>query len=445
MDLLAVASALALVLLNAFFVATEFSIVKLRPTRIEELIRKQRPGAQAVRRILGSLDGYLSATQLGVTLASLGLGWLGEPAFSRILSAPLIHMGLAESYWAPRIAAALAFLLISFLHIVVGELAPKSIAIRRPESVALAVALPMRLFHIVFFPAIWALNGLSNALLRLMGMGTGHGLEQHSEEEIKIILNQARSAGLLSGSRSELLAKVLSLPQKTARHIMIPRNEVVVLDINLTVTENLARARAAGHTRFPLCNRELDDVIGVLDIRDLLYAPDREALDLRKLAAESPYFPELMSAERLLAEFRSRHATMAVVVDEYGGASGIVTPADVVTAVMGELDEDDEPELVALPGGAFEVEGIALLEEVEESLRITLNRGNTRTLAGFLMEQLGRMPRAGDRITAAGYTFHVAEIAGPKVKRVRIQREPSLERPPSHGAARPHEKASRNA
>ncbi|RYF11416.1 MAG: HlyC/CorC family transporter [Deltaproteobacteria bacterium] len=430
MDLLTLLLAFTLVALNAFFVATEFALVKIRPTRIEEMIRKQRPGASAVRLVVGNLDAYLSATQLGITLASLGLGWVGEPAFARLLAPLLQAAGVNDPDWVHRIALVAAFFLISFLHIVAGELAPKSIAIRRAESVALAVALPMRLFYLLFFPAIWALNGLSNALLRITGVKAAGDNEHHSEEEIKIILSQARSAGLLSASRSDLMRKVLTLPTKTARHLMVPRNEVVCLDINLSTAENLQRARTAAHTRFPLCDRELDDVIGVVDIREALHGLRDGDIDLRSLARPAPYFPELMSAERLLAEFRARHATMAVVVDEYGGASGIVTPADVVSAVMGDIAEDNELEVVALPGGAYDVDGVAPLEEIEETLKLSLGADNMRTVAGFLMERLGRMPRAGDRVVHTGYVFTIVEVAGPRVRKVRIARESTLPRPP---------------
>ncbi len=429
MDFIALFAALALVVCNAFFVATEFAIVKIRPTRIEELIRKQRPGALTVRRIVGHLDTTLSATQLGITLASLGLGSIGEPAFARLLSPLLAQLGLRDPIWIHTVALGMAFVTISFLHIVVGELVPKSLAIRRAESVALAVALPMRIFYTVFFPAIWTLSHLSNGLLRASGINVGRLHEHHSEEEIKIILNQARSAGMLSAARSELLRKVLTLPTKTARHLMVPRNEVVVLDINLSFADNVARARAAHHTRFPLCDRELDELIGVVDIREVLMQAGGGEVSLRELAHPAPYFPELMSAERLLVELRARHATMAIVVDEYGGASGIITPADVVSAVMGEMVEDGDTDVVALPGGAYEVEGAAPLDEIEDALKLNLPAGNMRTLAGFLMERLGRMPRAGDRLVVGTYVFQIVEVQGPRVRRVRIVKDGPKSRP----------------
>ena len=435
MDIIALLVALALVGCNAFFVATEFAIVKVRPTRIEELIRKQRAGALTVRRIVGNIDGYLSATQLGITLASLALGWIGEPAFARLLAGPLNLLGVDDPVWAHRIALISAFVIISFLHIVIGELAPKSLAIRRSESVALWVAVPMQIFYTLCFPVIWALGGVSNRLLRAFGLdGNAHDAH-HSEEEIKIILSQARSGGLLSAARSELLRKVLTLPAKTARHLMVPRNEVVFLDINQSLADNISRAMASGHTRFPLCDRELDDVIGVVDIREVLHQRLQGPLELRTFAMPAPYFPELMSAERLLSELRQRRATMAVVVDEYGGASGIVTPADVVSAVMGDLA--DEGEVVPLPGGAYDVDGVAPLEEIEDTLKITFNAANMRTVAGFLMARLGRMPRVGDRVLASGYAFNIMEVQGPRVRRVRIQREtvPQVPLPTGGGGA----------
>ncbi len=423
MEILALVSAFVLVGLNAFFVATEFAIVKVRPTRIEELIAKGRPGAGSVRRVLANLDRYLSATQLGITLASLGLGWIGEPAFARLLERPLAAVGVVDPHWVHNIALGSAFALITTLHIVLGELAPKTLAILRAETVALAAAYPIRFFYGVFFPGIWALNGLANLALRIFGVRGGVHAEYHSEEELKIILTQARSAGLLGPSRADVLARALTLPTKTARHLMVPRNEVVVLDVNLPWDENLSRAVEAGYTRYPLCDRELDDVIGIVDIREALHeAHKKGAVALRSLARPALYFPEVMSAERLLSDFRARGVKMAVVVDEYGGASGIVTAADVVTAVMGEFHHEHEAaEVVQLPSGVFEVEGTATLDEVSEALGIELSAESVHTIAGFLMERLGRMPRGGDRVVEQGYAFLVVEVVGPRVKTLRIQ------------------------
>ncbi len=449
--LLALAAALGLVLLNGFFVATEFAMVKVRPTRIDELIRAKKPGAHGVRTMVRSLDSYLSATQLGITLASLALGWLGEPAFERLIAPGLIWLSVPES-WVHPLALTLAFSTITFLHIVVGEMAPKSLAIAKAESVAMFAAWPMRVIFFFFYPVVFVLIRIARLLLRAIGL---RQLSEdapdefgHSEEEIKIIVAQARSAGMLSAERSDMLTKAMSLPSKTAHHLMVPRSEVAFLDINLNLEENLERVRTSEHTHFPLCVRELDEVVGVVDIRSVLFAMNRNLVAgsappvLLDFARPAVYFPETMSGERLLKEFRDRHIKMAVIVDEYGGASGIVTPADVVTVVMGELEDDDSTELIRLPGGAYDVEGTAPLEEVQEAIKTDLPTEDMRTVAGFLMERLGRMPRPGDRVYQGGFCFHVLEVTGPRVRRVRIQREttgrakavapaPSGERPPS--------------
>ncbi|MBN1959566.1 MAG: HlyC/CorC family transporter [Deltaproteobacteria bacterium] len=405
--------------------ATEFAIVKVRPTRIEELNRQGRPGSTTARRIIANLDAYLSATQLGITLASLGLGWIGEPAFARIIEPVLAWFGIVDQVWVHRIALASAFGLITVLHIVLGELTPKSLAILRSESVALSVAYPMRLFYVLFYPFIFSLNKLATIVLHLCRLAPTKNLNDgHSEEEIRIILSQARSAGLLEPSRAALLSKALSLPTKTARHLMIPRSEVNILDANLNWQSNLTRAMEAGHTRFPLCERELDDVIGIIDIRRALFScQSNSEVDLRMIATSPVYLPEMMSAERVLSELRAHNVKMAIVVDEYGSASGIVTAADVVIAVMGEFNNNDTMEVVSLPGGAFEVEGVATLEEVEENLHIGLASESSHTLAGYLMERIGRLPRAGDRVVQQGYIFDIIDVSGPRVQKIRIQRE----------------------
>ncbi len=425
MEIVTLSIALALVFVNGFFVATEFAIVKARPTRIEELVREGRAGSLAARHLVQHLDSYLSACQLGITLASLGLGWLGEPAFAALIGPALIWIGVDDPISIHSIALVLAFLTITFLHIVVGEMAPKAIAILRAESVAVAVAYPMRLFYIVFFPIIWVLNSVANALVRAVGISGMSEHQHHSVEEIKMILTQARTTGLLSPTRSELVEKAIRLSGKTAEHLMVPRSEVVVLDINHSLKENMQRAMKSGRTRFPLVERELDEVIGIVDIRHVLHRFfEGEEINLKSVVETPTYVPEMMSGERLLSEFRNRHIPMAIVVDEYGGASGIVTSSDVVTAVMGEIDEEDN-EIVRLPGGAWDLDGTAHIEEVAEKLKITIDTSDIHTIAGFFMEKLGRVPKKGDLISCQSYIFRVIEMDGPRVEKVRVQRESS--------------------
>ncbi|MFC1611599.1 hemolysin family protein [Myxococcota bacterium] len=438
MDVIALVLAFVLVAVNAFFVAAEFAIVKVRATRIEELISAHKPGAGMVRKVLGNIDAYLSACQLGITMASLALGWIGEPAFERLLRPAfdaigleqmLLALGLENPSWVKWITAGIAFVIITFLHITVGEQAPKSLALIRAETMALAIVYPLRLFYILLFPFIWLINVFSLLIVRVTGTEVKKDRgDLPTEEELKLIVAQARSAGLLSVSRSEVLRKAMSLPTKTAKHLMVPRNEVAFLDVNLGLEENLERAMVGDHTLFPLCDRELDDVIGVVDIRDILFRARRGDVDMRARATPPAYLPELMSGERLLSEFRGRHIAMAIIVDEYGGTSGILTAADVVTAVMGEFEDDEDEEVVALPGGVYDVEGTATIEEVEEVLNISIDARDMRTVAGFLMEQLGRMPRAGDRVVVSEHAFNVMAVSGPRIQKVRIQRHKPHER-----------------
>ncbi|MCK5690060.1 HlyC/CorC family transporter, partial [Myxococcota bacterium] len=382
--------------------------------------------AISARAILSRIDEYLSAAQLGITLASLALGWIGEPAFVKLI-APLLHrLHIHSEALSHTIAIAIAFTIITTLHIIIGEQAPKAFAILRAESVMLAIAVPMRIFYTTFFPLIWVLNSMANATIRAFGVTGWNEHEGHSIEEIKIIFTQARSAGLLSSARSELLQRAMSLSGKSAKYLMVPRNEVIHLDINHTIENNIQKAMDSGRSRFPLVDRELDDVIGFIDIREVLH--DRlsnKMSPLKDLATTPFYVPEMMSGERLLAEFRKHHRAMAVVVDEYGGASGIVTATDVITAVMGEIEDEDEHDVVKLPGGAYEVEGNADLEEVSETLNIRLESEDMRSLGGYITQKLGRLPQSGDKIVVQGYRFVVIKTSGPKIVRIRVQAERS--------------------
>ncbi len=423
MDLLTLIAALALVFLNGFFVAAEFALVKVRPSKIQELIDNQRMGARAVKDAVSKLEDYLSATQLGSTFSSLGLGWLGGPAFSAALQPVLMSLGLGDPGSISAIGFVFAFTTITFLHVVLGELAPKSLALIKPEAVALFIVFPLKAFYILLAPAVWGINRFSSLLLRRAGLQLISQDEAHSEEELRIMLSRAQTTGELTGPRAEMLQKAFVLPNKSARHLMVPRNEVVFLDINQSTEENIERAMLTTHSRFPLCDRELDNTLGVISLRDLLYyARENAELDLRDLSVPVTFFPETMPGDRLLAEFPTRKISMAIIVDEYGGASGIVTAKDIVTAVMGELEEDSH-DLVLSPGGFYDVDGVEEIEDVENELSVALPTAEgMTTIGGFMMEQLGRMPRPGDSVTVENLVFRILEMTGPRVKKVRIRR-----------------------
>jgi CBS domain containing-hemolysin-like protein len=436
--------AILLVFANGFFVATEFAIVKVRATRLQAMVDEGRPGAVAAMKMVEKLDGYLSATQLGITLASLGLGWLGEPAFARLLEPVIARMVPEEARLtvAHTVAVAIAFAIITFLHIVVGELAPKSLAIQRAEATTLTVALPMRIFYFLFYPAIWLLNGIAGRLLRAFGLhAASETHEAHSEDELKVILSSSAEAGAITTARAELLGRVLEMAQKTARQVMVPRNQVKYLDVEDPLEKCIADARSAGHTWLPVCRGSLDEVEGVVNAKDLFFLVSKG--ELRALAqVQRPvlFIPENVTLEQLLAEFRRRRRQMALVVDEHGGTSGLVSIADVVAEVVGDVAELGRrmEEVRSLPGGRFELPGTAQLDDLEERLDVNFDlkedeKGEVTTIAGYLMTKLGRVPEKGDHLKLDMWRILVEEVDGPRVVRVTVepQSAPKPAAPPS--------------
>src|SRR6218665_182535 len=423
--------ALLLVLANGFFVATEFAIVKIRPTRLQAMVDDGRPGAGNAQKMVDKLDAYLSATQFGITLASLGLGWLGEPAFAHLLE-PLLTRVVPEAAGpavAHSVAVAIAFAIITFLHIVLGELAPKSLAIQRAEATTLAVALPMRVFYVVFYPAIWVLNALAGWVLKAFGMHTAHeSQDAHNEDELRVILHSSAQAGAITTARAELLERSLEMAQKTARQVMVPRNQVKFLDMEEPLDKCAADARAAGHTWLPVCRGNMDEVEGVVNVKDLFFLLSRgELRSLSQVQRPVLYVPEHVTLEQLLNEFRRRRRQTALVVDEHGGTSGLVTIADVVAEIVGDVAELGRrvDEVRSLPGGRFELPGTAQLDDLEDRLDVSFEIDDedveVTTIAGYIMAKLGRIPEKGDLIKLDMWRIQVEEVEGPRVVRVTVE------------------------
>ncbi|PTL82588.1 hemolysin family protein [Vitiosangium sp. GDMCC 1.1324] len=431
--------ALLLVFANGFFVATEFAIVKIRHTRLQALADEGRPGAGSALKMVEKLDAYLSATQFGITLASLGLGWLGEPAFAHLLE-PVLTRVVPEAAGvalAHSLAVAIAFAIITFLHIVVGELAPKSFAIQRAEQTTIAVALPMRLFYFLFYPAIWLLNGVAGWVLKAFGLDTAHeAQEAHSEEELRVILHSSAQAGAITTARAELLERSLEMAQKTARQVMVPRNQVKFLDMEEPLEKCIADARAAGHTWLPVCRGNLDEVEGLVNVKDLFFLLSRgELRSLSQVQRPVLYVPEHVTLEQLLNEFRRRRRQTALVVDEHGGTSGLVTIADVVAEVVGDVAELGRrvDEVRSLPGGRFELPGTAQLDDLEDRLDVSFEiedeEVEVTTIAGYIMAKLGRIPEKGDSLKLDMWRIQVEEVDGPRVVRVTVEPQSSPKPP----------------
>jgi len=425
-----------LVLMNGFFVSAEFAIVKIRSTRIEELIQKNVKKAGRAGILVENMDEYLSASQLGITLASLGLGWVGEPAFARLFEPLFQGAGFLEPVLAHSFAATFAFLLITFLHIVLGELAPKSLAIQIPEKVVLNVASPMIWFYRISYPFIWSLNNTANLLLRLVGIRPISGVKTaHSEEELRLILAHSHEKGILGSEEKRILERTLGFGGRSVRQIMVPSQEVFYLNTENSFRENLELARKHQHTRYPLCEGTLDNAIGVVHVKDILWKLNElgREFDLRPIKRPLRFVPETKPIQSLLQEFRQTRTHLSMVVDEYGSMVGIVTMEDILEELVGEIqdefDEEQAPRMIEKTGdGQYSAHGRLLVEDLEEELGISLEDDENDTLAGHVMMILGRTAHVGDEITLAGQyrvrvvgmkNFQITDLAIEPIRKTR--------------------------
>ena len=413
---------LLLVAVNGFFVAAEFALVKVRPTQLDPHIAEGSRRARLARHMLRHLDAYLSATQLGITLASLALGWVGEPAFSWIIG-PLVSLIAGDNPdLVHTVSLTASFLVITVLHIVLGEQAPKSMAIRRAEGTAMLVAFPLYAFYKITYPAIWALNHTANRLLKLFGVSpAGEGELAHDEEELRRILASSAASHLTTQKR-ELLDNIFELSHRMARQIMLPRQDVVYLSTERSLPENLRLARRSGHTRFPLCQGDLDHVIGLIHIKDIFHR-ERPLTSLTEVAREIAFVPETLELDRLLKRMRTERFHLAAVLDEYGGVSGVVTLEDVIEEIVGQISDEfdvDKPEIRKLDEGVWEVSGGMLIEDLEDELGIELSDRDEDTIGGVVLSELGRNPAVGDRVELGRVTIEVQEVQLNRVATVRI-------------------------
>ena len=426
---LAMVLAILLVFLNGFFVAAEFALVKVRSTQIEPNVARGEKRARLTQKMIEHLDAYLSATQLGITLASLALGWIGEPAFAQLLAPLLERMPGASPALGHTISLAFAFTVITVLHIIVGELAPKSIAISSPKATSLWVAAPLYLFYKISYPLIWALNATANRMLRLFGVRTvTGGSTVHSEEEVRTLLASRRESQL-SDEKRELLENVFELSERTVRQIMIPRSDVVFLSDKQTMEKNLHIARTSGHTRYPLCEGDLDHVVGIVHIKDLFRAGDTPAT-LTELSRQISFVPETVGADKLLRRLRSGHIHMAAVLDEFGGVSGIVTLENVIEEIVGEIQDEfdtEPPEVVELDSGVYLVAGSLLVAELETELGVELSNRDEDTIAGVVLSELGRRARVGDRVELAAIELEVKEIEENRIRLLQLKTLPPVD------------------
>ena len=423
--LLKVLAVLVLVLLNGFFVAAEFALVRIRETQLDALVAKGWKRAKMARHIVHHLNSYLSATQLGVTMASLGLGYLGEPVFTSLLEPLLKPLGITSDIWQHSISFAVGFSVLTFLNIVVGELAPKWLTMQNTLPVALWAARPLHWFYIAFYPFNWLLNVSARWLLRRLGIEPdGQGNLAPSGDELRLVL-AAVPQGATAGGRN-LILNALDLRQRVAREIMRPRHEITAFDTTAPMAECLALAEKTRYSRFPLCDGgDLDKTRGVIHIKDLYALRDkaRTAADLLPVARLLIYVPETARLEKLLQLFLERKLHFAVVVDEYGGTVGVVTLENVLEELVGQIqDEFDEekPELARAGENVWVAAGTLPLHELEKIIGEVRHDENVATASGWVTEKLGGFPKAGDSLAVGNFELRVEEMDGPRVARLKI-------------------------
>ena len=419
---------------NAFFVAAEFSIVKMRSSRLDVLIAEGNRRASYAKKLADRLDVALSVTQLGITIVSLGLGWLGEPVVASLLHPAFSWFGVPESA-VETVSFAIAFFLITSLHIVGGELIPKNVAIRKVESVALTVALPLLVFQRIMYPFVWLLNHVANWAEERMGFSVVTKEEDvaHTEEEIRVLMEESHRQGFIDKTELEFVDNVFDFADLSVREIMIPRTDMVCLDLEDSLEESIETAMEERLTRYPICDGGKDNVIGFLHIKDFLQTLyKKEAPDLRKLARHALVVPEAMAVSRLLQTMQQERSQLAIVVDEYGGTAGMVTIEDVIEEIVGDIQDefDTDRPLVEKKGAClYSVDAKMLLEELEDILEVAIDEEEIDSVGGWLSAHVDNPPRIGQKAAFGDAQFFVEETEGVRITRVlcRLGREPQKE------------------
>ncbi len=417
---------LFLVFVNAFFVAAEFAIVKVRGAHIDDLARRGSPLARFASKVVHNLDSSLAAAQLGITFASLGLGWIGEPAVAQVLTPLFSALNITSPAVLHSVSFAVAFALITILHIVVGEQMPKFLGIRRSQEVALWTSLPLWLFSGFFYPFLWLLNLCANGLLRLFGVRTVNAQElAHSEEELRVILSESQRQGALPAEKATMIENVLDLAERTVTEIMMPRPDIDYLALNKSWEDNLDIIYRTGHTRYPLCETDLDHVIGMVHIKDIFLkkVDIKSSADLLKIKREVLFVPDSRPIEGLQQDFQQRRLHLAVVIDEYGSTAGLVTMENVLEELVGEIHDEfdtEPPQLRQTDEGAV-VDGQMLIADVTHTLGLPeVAVKDAHTIAGYIHAQLGRIGHIGDTVTLDSQTVKILEMSGRRITRVLI-------------------------
>lgn len=426
-----------LIALTAFFVATEFAIVKIRSSRVDQLIEEGKPGAKAAKHVTTHMDEYLSACQLGITVTALGIGWLGEPALKDMIQ-PLLRNFEISSSVSHVISVAVAFLIVTFLHVVVGELAPKTVAIQKSEMVTLAFAKPLIWFYRIMFPFIWALNGSARLMVKMFGIQpVKEHEESHSEEELRIILSDSYKSGEINQSELTYVNNIFKFDERIAKEIMVPRTEMISLSTEDNFQDWLKIIKKEKLTRYPVYEGDKDNVIGLVNIKDILMAQIKNSGPADNVKVTSFLKPIILVIDTipindLLLKMQQERTHMAVLLDEYGGTSGLVTVEDIIEEIVGEIqdefDTDEIAEVTKLGEQHYSFSGKVLINEVNDLLGTNLSDEEVDTLGGWILSQNFDITE-GEVVLAEGFTFTVREVEGHQIQYVEVKKNEFIEEP----------------
>ena len=418
---------LFLVFLNGFFVLLEFSIVKVRRTRLEELVKLKVKNAPLALKITQNLDTYLSATQLGITLSSLGLGWIGEPAVAKILNTFFGHFFEAYPFLIHGVSFVIAFTLITLLHVVLGEIVPKSIAIAKAEQCVLLFVRPLYLFWLIFYPVIWFFDSLAAFFLRIFKIKVAKESESvHSEEELKIIVDEGLKGGLIDSIEGEIIKNAVDFSDTIAKEIMTPRKDMIALSADNSYEENIKIVMNTRHTRYPYYEESKDNILGMIHIRDLLQNTlSKKQVGLKNILREMLIVPESASIAQILTKMNKEQIHTALVVDEYGGTAGLLTMEDIIEEIMGDIsDEHDEKigdEYEQIDQKTFVFDGMMDLESIEEICGVSFDESIDQvTIGGYVFGLLGRLPVIGDQVSDEFCSFEIIEMDKARIKKVKL-------------------------
>lgn len=419
---------------NGFFVASEFAMVKVRKTRIEQLVKEGDFNAKIALEALKDLDKFIAAVQLGVTISSIGLGWVGEGTLARIIEPIFAFLpGISQNIATHTVSVSIAFALITFLHVVIGELVPKSIALEYTEKTALLVARPMQIITTIFNPFIWLLNGFGNSLLQMFHIPHSHkGSLVHSTEELDMLVNASYDGGVLNETEKDMLHNVFKFSDLTAKQVMIPRTDMICIPEDMSFEELNNLAAESQYTRYPVYSEDIDHITGLIHVKDLYsLSIKNQERPIKSLLREVLLVPETITMDNLVLEFKKRKGQMAIVVDEFGGTSGLITLEDVLEEIFGEVqdefDEEEECDIKEIEPNKYLANAMMRLDELAEFFEIqeeAIDDEDIDTIGGLVVKLLGHIANIGDTAQFENLTFNVKEIDGARITKLEIIRKP---------------------